>query len=204
MTDVIGTLRNAGYSEEDIGNYMTGQRNTLKAGGYNDDEIDAYLGIPRTPQNIPGPLIQRAVAGNEAVKTLNELPSEGGQVTGWLEKLWKRGEPQPGTFGADVAETEGDAMSSAFDVAKAAGRGWVIGAGDKPLGSWTGPPDWNKPGWEKLSQVGLTLVGSPLEGVVRLGGGVLGAVTGAGMEAMKKITGKDYGPEDVAGFLNDY
>src|SRR6516165_8082390 len=203
MTDVLGTLRNAGYSDQEITDYMTTQRQTLRKGGYADDEIDAYFGIPRTPQAIPGALIQRAVAGTEAVNTLNSLPDQSSGVTGWLQQMWQRGQPRS-ALEKGVAETEQDALSSAFEVAKAAGRGFAIGAGDKPLGSWTGPPDWNAPGWKKMAQAGLTIVGAPLEGVVRLGGGVAGALTGGVMEANKRIFGADYDPSDVGGFLNDY
>src|SRR6516165_1535875 len=123
MTDLVGTYRDAGFSDEEIGDHLTQLRQTYRAAGFGDDEIDAHFGIPRTPQAIPGALIQRAVAGTEAVNTLNSLPDQGSGVTGWLQQMWQRGQPRS-ALEKGVAETEQDALSSAFEVAKAAGRGF--------------------------------------------------------------------------------
>jgi hypothetical protein len=84
VTDVVGSLSDAGFSNEEIGDYMTGQRQKLQAAGFNDDEIDTHFGIPKTPQDVPKPLIDRFANGTNIGKIFQAVGQ--GAVKGFGEE----------------------------------------------------------------------------------------------------------------------
>ncbi len=62
MASPIDTLKAAGFPQEEVDQWMTGQRTAFTAAGFNDDEIDAYLGGPKKP--VPQSFLDRLSLGS--------------------------------------------------------------------------------------------------------------------------------------------
>jgi len=65
MASPVDTLKAAGFDDDEIGAWSTGQRTTLSAAGFDDDEIDAYLGGPKRP--VPQSFLDRMSLGSAIV-----------------------------------------------------------------------------------------------------------------------------------------
>jgi hypothetical protein len=88
MPDVPSHLRDAGFTDDEIGIWATDQRTQLKAAGFTDDEVDDYLGQPKTPSELPQPLLRRLMEGSHIAgvvtalpKALTDIPRESWQTT---------------------------------------------------------------------------------------------------------------------------
>ena len=63
MVDLVSTYKDAGFSDQEISEHLSGLRQNYQQAGFSDEEIDQHFGIPRTPQNVPPPLLDRIEAG---------------------------------------------------------------------------------------------------------------------------------------------
>lgn len=82
MPDVISHLRDAGFSDDEITAWSTDKRGQLAAGGFTDPEIDDYFGMPKTPDTIPMPLLDRIGKGVKFARDIVETPMNavGGEI----------------------------------------------------------------------------------------------------------------------------
>jgi hypothetical protein len=60
----IELLRQAGFSDAEIGDWATTERQRMQEAGFTDDEIDGEFGVTRPPRQVPAALIERLKQGN--------------------------------------------------------------------------------------------------------------------------------------------
>jgi hypothetical protein len=60
----IELLRQAGYSDAEIGDWATTERRRMQEAGFTDNEIDDEFGVTRPPKEVPAALIARLKQGN--------------------------------------------------------------------------------------------------------------------------------------------
>lgn len=69
----IQELREAGFSDQEIGQWAEGERAQLREAGFNDNEIsDSLTGI-KLPEKVPEALIDRIMAGKELNQVFNKV-----------------------------------------------------------------------------------------------------------------------------------
>jgi hypothetical protein len=66
MTTRIELLKQAGFSDAEIGDWATAERQRMNEQGFTDDEIDDEFGVTRPPQEVPESFIERLKQGNAA------------------------------------------------------------------------------------------------------------------------------------------
>jgi hypothetical protein len=64
MPTRLELLKQAGFSDAEIGDWATAERQRMQEGGFNDDEIDAEFGVTRPPKEVPAALVERLKQGN--------------------------------------------------------------------------------------------------------------------------------------------
>lgn len=64
MPTRIELLKQAGFSDDEIGDWARGERQQMQAAGYTDGEVDERLGITRPPVEVPPAFIERLKQGN--------------------------------------------------------------------------------------------------------------------------------------------
>jgi hypothetical protein len=57
-------LKQAGFSDAEIGDWATAERQRMKEAGFGDDEIDAEFGVTRPPKDVPPAFLERLKQGN--------------------------------------------------------------------------------------------------------------------------------------------
>jgi hypothetical protein len=73
MVDVASHLRESGFNDEEIGAWAKTTRENLTAAGFKDEEVDDYLGLPKTPKNIPAALVERMMTGAKFVQHITSV-----------------------------------------------------------------------------------------------------------------------------------
>ncbi len=66
MPTRIELLKQAGFSDAEIGDWATAERERMRGQGFTDDEIDAEFGVTRPPKEAPEAFIERLKQGNAA------------------------------------------------------------------------------------------------------------------------------------------
>jgi hypothetical protein len=66
MATRIEMLKQAGFSDAEIGDWATAERQRLRDAGFTGDEIDAEFGVTRPPTGVPEAFIERLKQGNAA------------------------------------------------------------------------------------------------------------------------------------------
>jgi hypothetical protein len=64
MSTRIELLKQAGFSDAEIGDWATAERQRMHEAGFGDDEIDAEFGVTRPPKDVPPAFIERMKQGN--------------------------------------------------------------------------------------------------------------------------------------------
>jgi hypothetical protein len=66
MPTRIELLKQAGFSDAEIGDWATAERERMQHEGFTDDEIDGEFGVTRPPKDVPEAFIERLKQGNAA------------------------------------------------------------------------------------------------------------------------------------------
>ena len=66
MPTRIEMLKQAGFSDAEIGDWATAERQRMQEQGFRDDEIDNEFGVTRPPKEVPEAFIERLKQGNAA------------------------------------------------------------------------------------------------------------------------------------------
>jgi hypothetical protein len=66
MTTRIELLKQAGFSDAEIGDWATAERQRMNEQGFTDGEIDEEFGVTRPPKEVPEAFIERLKQGNAA------------------------------------------------------------------------------------------------------------------------------------------
>src|SRR5579871_1605191 len=66
MPTRIELLKQAGFSDAEIGDWATSERQRMNEQGFTDDEIDEEFGVTRPPKEVPEAFIERLKQGNAA------------------------------------------------------------------------------------------------------------------------------------------
>lgn len=66
MPTRIEMLKQAGFSDAEIGDWATAERQHMQEQGFTDDEIDNEFGVTRPPKEVPEAFIERLKQGNAA------------------------------------------------------------------------------------------------------------------------------------------
>jgi hypothetical protein len=66
MPTRIELLKQAGFSDAEIGDWATAERQRMNEQGFTDDEIDEEFGVTRPPKEVPEAFIERLKQGNAA------------------------------------------------------------------------------------------------------------------------------------------
>jgi hypothetical protein len=66
MPTRIELLKQAGFSDAEIGDWATAERQRMNDQGFTDDEIDEEFGVTRPPKEVPEAFIERLKQGNAA------------------------------------------------------------------------------------------------------------------------------------------
>jgi hypothetical protein len=66
MPTRIEMLKQAGFSDAEIGDWATAERQRMQEQGFRDDEIDNEFGVTRPPNEVPEAFIERLKQGNAA------------------------------------------------------------------------------------------------------------------------------------------
>jgi hypothetical protein len=66
MQTRIELLKQAGFSDAEIGDWATAERQRMNEQGFTDDEIDEEFGVTRPPKEVPEAFIERLKQGNAA------------------------------------------------------------------------------------------------------------------------------------------
>ncbi len=64
MPTRIELLKQAGFSDAEIGDWATSERRRMQGAGFTDNEIDDEFGVTRPPQEVPAAFIERLKRGN--------------------------------------------------------------------------------------------------------------------------------------------
>lgn len=64
MPTRIEVLKQAGFSDAEIGDWATAERQRMQAAGFTDDEIDEEFGVTRPPKDVPPAFVERLKQGN--------------------------------------------------------------------------------------------------------------------------------------------
>jgi hypothetical protein len=64
MATRLELLKQAGFSDAEIGDWATAERQRMHDAGFGDDEIDAEFGVTRPPKDVPPAFIERLKQGN--------------------------------------------------------------------------------------------------------------------------------------------
>lgn len=138
MPDLQTALRTAGFSDDEISSYLTGQRNELRGAGFNDNEIDQYFGAPQTPAAVPDAMATRFDEGAAAQKRVGGLLQTVPQFFHLLSdpdgrtKLWNAIKQYPEEFAKGMlqqAEIPGDVYAGKIDLNTDEGIDQAIGLG---------------------------------------------------------------------------
>jgi hypothetical protein len=70
MPAKIEVLKQAGFSDGEIGDWARTERLRMQAAGFTDSEIDDDFGITRPPSEVPPSFIERLKQGNWLYRTL--------------------------------------------------------------------------------------------------------------------------------------
>ncbi len=66
MATRIELLKQAGFSDAEIGDWATAERQRMQAAGFTEDEIDEEFGVTRPPKEVPEAFVERLKHGNTA------------------------------------------------------------------------------------------------------------------------------------------
>jgi hypothetical protein len=66
----IELLKQAGFSDAEIGDWATTERPRMQEAGFSDNEIDEEFGVTRPPEEVPAPFIERLKLGNRLQRIL--------------------------------------------------------------------------------------------------------------------------------------
>lgn len=132
----IGSLRSAGFTDQEIGEWATQQRDTLSKAGFSSDEIDNYFGDKPLPASTA--MLSRFDQGAEAHKRegglLQTIP-EFAELIGTPEgrtKLWNAVKQYPSEFMKSMigeVELPGKVMQGKVDLNTPEGLDQAIGLG---------------------------------------------------------------------------
>jgi hypothetical protein len=64
MPTRIELLKQAGFSDGEIGDWATGERQRMQKAGFTDGEIDDEFGVTRPPKEVPAAFVERLKQGN--------------------------------------------------------------------------------------------------------------------------------------------
>jgi hypothetical protein len=64
MATRIELLKQAGFSDAEIGDWATAERQRMQAAGFTDDEIDEEFGVTRPPKEVPAAFVERLKQGS--------------------------------------------------------------------------------------------------------------------------------------------
>src|SRR6266581_7330039 len=70
----VQDLQAAGFSDDEVRNWATQQRNTLQGAGFSDKEIDDHLTGIKLPEKLPKSFIDRIVDPLKAVLLSGQTP----------------------------------------------------------------------------------------------------------------------------------
>src|SRR5260221_14683543 len=70
MPTRIELLKQAGFSDDEIGDWASAERLRMQGAGFTDSEIDDEFGVTRPPSEVPPPFIERLKQGNWLQRTL--------------------------------------------------------------------------------------------------------------------------------------
>ena len=70
MPTRIELLKQAGFSDGDIGDWATTERRRMQEAGFTDNEIDEEFGVTRPPREVPTAFIERLKQGNPLHRVL--------------------------------------------------------------------------------------------------------------------------------------
>src|SRR5262245_1699125 len=70
MPTRIELLKQAGFSEAEIGDWATTERRRMQEAGFSDSEIDDEFGVTRPPKEVPPAFIERLKQGNSLHRIL--------------------------------------------------------------------------------------------------------------------------------------
>jgi hypothetical protein len=70
MPTRIELLKQAGFSDDEIGDWASAERLRMQGAGFTDSEIDDEFGVTRPPSEVPPPFIERLKQGNWLYRTL--------------------------------------------------------------------------------------------------------------------------------------
>jgi hypothetical protein len=64
MPTRLELLKQAGFSDAEIGDWATAERQRMQEAGFGDDEVDAEFGVTRPPKDVPTAFVERLKQGN--------------------------------------------------------------------------------------------------------------------------------------------
>src|SRR5262249_56321551 len=70
MPTRIELLKQAGFSDAEIGDWATTERRRMQGAGFTDGEIDDEFGVMRPPKEVPPAFIERLKQGNSLHRIL--------------------------------------------------------------------------------------------------------------------------------------
>src|SRR5215831_3130208 len=70
MPTRIELLKQAGFSDAEIGDWATAERRRMQQAGFTDNEIDGEFGVTRPPKQVPTAYIERLKQGNALYRIL--------------------------------------------------------------------------------------------------------------------------------------
>jgi hypothetical protein len=66
----IELLKQAGFSDAEIGDWATSERRRMQQAGFTDGEIDDEFGVTRPPKDVPAAFIERLKRGSALYRIL--------------------------------------------------------------------------------------------------------------------------------------
>src|SRR5215467_2982205 len=82
MPTRLELLKQAGFSDDEIGGWVSAERQRMQAAGLGDGEIDEQIGITRPPKEVPPAFIERLKQGNWFYRILGAAGEYGGNYFG--------------------------------------------------------------------------------------------------------------------------
>src|SRR6266851_8598907 len=77
MLTKIEQLKQAGFSDDEIGDWANTERSRLQAAGFSDGEIDDDFGVTRPPGKVPPAFIERLKQGNALQRIIGTMGEYG-------------------------------------------------------------------------------------------------------------------------------